>query len=109
MDPLGFTTHILSIVNTGLSIVSKLRSTLRASNVGAEVHLYTLLLREISDVVLQNAEVLPSAIACLQQCQERLDDLQRVVSASKPQFGSIQLAVSDFRSSVMLLRDIVME
>jgi hypothetical protein len=109
MDVFGVTAGILSIANVGSSIAQKLQSTLNYPKIAAEVHLYTLILRETSEIVLQNAEVPASATTALRQCQERLEDLHHAVSARKSKLSSIQLAVLDFRRSAVLLRDIIME
>jgi hypothetical protein len=109
MDSLGITTGILAISNIGLSIAEKLQSTLNYPKIAAEVHLYTLILRETSEIALQNAEVPSSATTALKQCQERLEDLHQALSSRKSKLAKIQLAVSAFRRSALLLRDIIME
>jgi hypothetical protein len=109
MEPLSITTGILSIVDAGLAIASELRSNLSYPKIAAEVELYSLILRETSDVVLQNAELPSSTTGSFKLCQQRLDDLRQAVSASTPQFASIELALSGFRRSVTLLQDIMMQ
>lgn len=109
MEPLGITTGILSIVEAGFSIASQLESSLSDAKLAVEVRLYSHILRETSDIILQNSGGPPSATTSLKLCQQRLDDLQQAVSASTPQIGSIDLALMGFGRSVITLRDIMLE
>lgn len=112
MEAIGLTAALIGLVNSTKTLardIFALAKDLQSDNAASEIHVYTLLLEELSDIILKGADVSPSAVAAAKLCQERLIGVQTSVSASKPDAGSIQAALFRFHGSVMLLRDMVME
>lgn len=112
MDPLSATTGIIGLVAVAQTVTRSLfnlKDILHSTKAAEEVHFYTLLLSELSDLVLKNAEVPPSALAAAKLCKERLTDLQHAVTAKKPDAKVIRAELSSFQASIMLLRQMVME
>jgi hypothetical protein len=112
MDPIPMTVAIIGLVESA-KILSRdlvaLQEVLRPTKAATEIHVYTLLLEELSDIILKSAEVSPSVSAAARLCQERLVDVQNAVSAREPDAEGIQAALYRFHGSIMLLRDMVME
>ena len=113
MDPLSITASIISLASYALQ-VGETPQGLESDKAFvvtavAEVDIYALISREVSDIALQSAEVPSSATKCMQLYHKHLEVLNNQASAKHPKADDIRSALSDFRSTVMLLRDIVME
>jgi len=112
MDPLSLTSGIIGLVSSAQAVARtlfELKGVLKSTKAAEEVHVYTLLLSELSDLVLKNAQVPPSASAAARLCQVRLIDLQNAVSAKDPDAIIIRAELSTFQASIMLFRQMVME
>jgi len=112
MDPLSITSGIIGLAAIAGKITRALldlKKVLQSTEAAEELHCYTLLLSELSDLVLKNAVAPPSAFAAAGLCQERLSVLQHAVSARKPDAKAIRAELSSLQASIMLLRQMVME
>ncbi|KAK5737112.1 hypothetical protein LTR17_006895 [Elasticomyces elasticus] len=114
MDPLSISSSIIGLLSLAIQTTQKLKivtSQLKGapSTASAEIEIYSLILREVSENVLHSTEVPPSAISCLQLCQNNLGDLGNVVSGKHVKAEDVHLVLANFRRSVLLLRDVVMD
>lgn len=110
-ETIGIASGIIGLAGLSSQVTKTLlkrrKDSLGAS--AAELEIHTLILKEISDIVLQNGDVPQSAISCMSLCQQNLTELAEAAHSEGLKSEKIWPVLRAFMKSTMLLRDIVME
>jgi neutral trehalase len=119
MDPLSATSGILTIVVAYQDVLSKAKALISTAQpeLFAELEIYGEILSEISNIALQSTELPTSAQMCMRLCQDRIDQVYKQISEEEKKpikriwhdHGGLKAELESMRSSIVLLRDIVME
>jgi hypothetical protein len=119
MDSLSVTAGILTIVVAYQDVLSKAKALISTAQpeLFAELEIYGEILSEISNIALQSTELPKSAQMCMRLCQDRIDQVCKQISEGKEKpikrnwrnHDGLKAELESMRSSIVLLRDIVME
>lgn len=116
LEAVGVAAGVLSLLKgyqRGIEGVRELRKArLFNEALGADIQEFGVfggILEELGRVALQSTETSLSAAKCLELCHKNMEDFNGQILARRSDPANVKAAFARVRSSIILLRDIVME